>query len=130
MPNVYKRNTQEKLSEHFFSTDFDCHCSNADCLETLVDASLITGLEELWKLMGGFLITSGYRCPKHNETLGGAPKSQHLLGRGVDIKSSKSYNALLMKKFAEQVNLFRLGGIGTYIDHLHVDVGPKRRWGK
>ncbi len=133
MQNTYPKKTKEKLSDHFFTTDFDCHCTLPACTETLIDPNLVIALEELWTAMGAFIMTSCYRCEKHNASVGGGEKSQHLLGKASDLKSTKSYNGPLMAKFAEQVKLFRLGGIGTYSrfpNLIHVDIGPRRRWAK
>ena len=33
------------------------------------------------------VVTSGYRCPKLNKTVGGAAKSQHITGEAADIRA-------------------------------------------
>lgn len=124
----YKKGEQTVLSKHFFSTDFDCHCHYEDCTETFINPKLVEGLQEFYEDTGGFLITSGFRCAKHNAEVQGAPKSQHLLGNAADCRSVKNYNGRLMARMAEDVKIFRMGGIGIYPTFCHVDVGPKRRW--
>jgi len=36
-------------------------------------------------------VNSGYRCPKHNLAVGGASRSQHLLGEAADIAPVSSF---------------------------------------
>jgi len=36
-------------------------------------------------LMPSARVTSWYRTPEHNADVGGAPRSQHLLGLGIDV---------------------------------------------
>jgi len=75
-------------------------------------------------------ITSGYRCPEHNASVGGAGKSQHTIGTAVDIAIS-GLNIGRMYELALQVPEFASGGIGVYHDgHIHLDVrGEPARWG-
>lgn len=130
MVNSYKKKEQTKLSSHFFSTDFDCHCEYPQCDVTLVDEDLVSGLEDLWSLSSGFIIDSGFRCERHNTEIGGVSHSQHKLGRAADCRSVKNYTGNLMARYAEEIKVFRLGGIGIYLNFVHVDVrkGPVR-WG-
>ena len=78
-------------------------------------------------------ITSADRDPAHNAAVGGATGSQHLTpGKALDI----SLAGLSDEQQAKVINQFmsdpRVGGIGFYADHLHVDArsGPKATWGK
>lgn len=70
------------------------------------------------------IITSGLRCAWWNEKIGGAPKSQHLVGKAVDIlatqNESRSIHAL-----AEQLGF---GGVEIGNGFIHLDTGPKRHW--
>lgn len=42
-------------------------------------------LEPVRRRFGAVRVTSGYRCPKLNKAVGGAPLSQHLRGEAADI---------------------------------------------
>jgi hypothetical protein len=71
------------VSKHFDSKEFACKC----CGRTKINIELIIALEKLRELVGRpIIITSGYRCPKHNKEVGGVEHSQHTLGNAVDIK--------------------------------------------
>lgn len=62
--------------------EFQCPC----CLCTRVHTRLVDKLEdlrEIWKKP--LFITSGYRCEKHNQEVGGVPHSLHRKGLAVDV---------------------------------------------
>lgn len=116
------------ISEHFSRDEFACpHCG-----QSVIAPGLIDALEELRALAPSAIrITSGYRCPEHNKSVGGASGSQHQNGVGVDIAIA-DLTVEQMYVLAEQVDGFRNGGLGVYDDgHLHIDVrGRRARWFK
>jgi len=58
-------------------------------------------LENLRQEVGvPFIITSGYRCPAHNQKVGGAVTSAHLYGQAADIKLAGSDAARLVARAA------------------------------
>jgi uncharacterized protein YcbK (DUF882 family) len=80
--------------------------------------------------MGRVTVTSGVRCASHNAAIGGAPGSQHVLGKAADIQ----VEGRTPEEVAQYLNEEYSGkyGIGTYSSWVHIDVkdGPKRRWKK
>lgn len=124
-----------KLSAHFDSSEFLCHCCHQG---TQISGDLINQLEELseaFAIMGkraSITILSGYRCPKHNREVGGAPNSQHMQGIAADITVKSSVGETippsriadyLEKKYPDS------HGIGQYKGWVHFDVRPnKARW--
>ena len=73
---------------------------------------------------GPFIIHSGYRTPETNRLVGGASKSMHQRGKAVDfripgVSNRKIYNFLVSKK---------MGGVGYYKTHIHMDTGRFRTW--
>jgi uncharacterized protein YcbK (DUF882 family) len=70
-------------------------------------------------------VTSGYRCPRRNQAVGGAPESLHLAGMAADVQAA----AATPEHLASVAKGCGAGGIGVYPRHTHVDVGePDRRW--
>ena len=45
-----------------------------------------------------YVITSGYRSPKYNASVGGAKSSVHMTGKAIDISVRGSYVKVLGKK--------------------------------
>jgi len=71
------------------------------------------------------IVNSGYRTPEYNRQVNGAPESRHLTGEAADIVA-QGVSIQELARAAEK--FFGDGGIGTYRGHVHVDVGPQRRW--
>jgi uncharacterized protein YcbK (DUF882 family) len=92
-------------------------------------AALAEHLQALRALAGGPLtVHSGYRCPGHNEAVGGAEFSQHVQGLAADV-SSRAVTPAKLAQLAGKVPTFAAGGIGTYKTWVHVDIrrnGPAR----
>ena len=115
-----------ELVPGFTDNEFVCKC----CGKYWADPVMLGGLATIRRILNKpVIITSAYRCPKHNKEVGGATNSLHLRGKAVDIYI-KGVTAADMAKMAETVEVFRNGGIGTYTpeEFIHVDTGPKRRW--
>jgi hypothetical protein len=115
------------LSENFSKREFLCpHCKEGEA-----SARLIYGLQQLRDRVGKPIrVNSGFRCPVHNEAVGGAKGSQHLFGNAADIVIV-GMSVSEMSRHAEQVPTFRDGGIGRYPDNgfIHVDArGYHKRW--
>lgn len=69
-------------------------------------------------------ISSGYRTPKRNKAIGGAPESYHLSDRARDLiivgKCPHNYRTLALIA----AGLF--GGVISYRTHLHVDTREEK----
>lgn len=115
------------VGRHFQLSEFAC----AGCGQVRVTPGFIklVALLDAMREEAGVpcRVTSGYRCPEHNAQVAGAVQdSQHIEGVAADIVlvglAMPKAQALAEKYFGD-------GGIGVYKDgHLHVDLGPKRRW--
>lgn len=116
----------ERLSKNFTRDEFACHCG---CGFDEVDPRLVAALQEVRDIAGRAVhINSGCRCQEHNASIGGSPKSQHLLGKAADIVI-KGYSQHVVQAIVERVEAFRNGGIGTYRNFTHCDVRDGRaRW--
>lgn len=114
------------LTADFSSKEFECKC----CGKLVHDNRLSVALQAIRDRVGRPVrITSGYRCPKHNKAIGGAPASLHVSGEAADYQIS-GYSVIEMAAVAESSPDFRNGAVGMYPENqfVHADVrsGPKR----
>ena len=76
-----------------------------------------------------FRVTSWYRPEPFNSRVGGARRSQHLGGRAADLVVS----GMNGRQVARELIAWWPGGVGTYAGNrshiIHLDVGPRRKWG-
>lgn len=106
-----------QLSKNFTREEFACKC----CGFSLVDPMLIRGLQVLRDaLRKPVVILSGCRCERHNERVGGAKFSQHLIGRAADIRVEGMSARELYAK-AKDIPMLRGFGVDDERGFLHVD---------
>lgn len=90
---------------------------------------LAEAFESIRYLCGDRPITvfSAYRTPRWNTKVGGAPKSQHVQGRALDLKPPKGMSAEQFYNLIK-TNYKELGiqGIGLYKTFVHIDVRPTK----
>lgn len=118
------------MSKYFKPSELACKCHRCAGQDNTgpvgIDSHLYEVLDKIRERVGKpVYINSGYRCPEHNEEVGGSPNSQHKLGIAADIRW-EGINPVKDAKIA-----FECGadGIGVYASFLHVDVrGYKARW--
>jgi len=106
--------------------DLLCKC----CAQGNPHPNLLLAVNQLQALAQRPLeIHSACRCEKHNAEVGGAPKSQHLLGKAADV-SAPPLTQLELYLLAEQVPFLWQGAIGLYPQpFIHIDVREYRaRW--
>lgn len=126
----YKRFTKGQavqVSEHFYSTEFDCHGSGC-CSETLVNEKLIEYVEQIRVHFDAPVnITSPYRCPTHNSRIGGAVGSRHSKGDAADIVV-KGYSPRVVAQYAESIGILGIGLYETSADghFVHIDTRDYR----
>lgn len=118
-----------KLSKHFDSSEFACHCG-CDYLNYGADVSpaLIQVLEKIRHRLGDIPleINSGVRCPSHNYDVGGVSNSRHVYGDAADVACPMGIDSTTIAAIAEEEGA---DGIGIYPDFVHVDMrGYKARW--
>lgn len=71
------------------------------------------------------ILTSGFRTMHTNAAIEGAERnSMHLYGRAADIASPHYTPSQLF----QMASFFKLGGVGVYPKHVHVDSGRVRYW--
>ena len=115
-----------RLSKHFNSYEFECHCGKCDLVAPPEDLLIV--LEEVREYFDRpVTIMSGYRCKHHNNSVGGAKRSKHLKGIASDIivsgVSPNTVQKYLLRKYPRKY------GIGRYSYFTHIDVRTKKgRW--
>lgn len=120
--NTYKKGQKTKLSENFNSSEFDCHGSGC-CSETIINPKLVEYVQKIRDHFGkSITVTSGYRCPVHNQRIGGATGSRHSKGDAADIVISGVAPAEVAK-YAESIGIKGIGLYETNADghFTHVD---------
>lgn len=120
---------EEYLSKHFKRKEFACKDGCGLGLnDGDVNPELVEVLEDVREHFGKpVVINSGLRCETHNKRVGGAPKSQHLLGTAADIRIAgvdpKEVYNYLHNKYSDKY------GVGKYNNFTHIDVREnKSRW--
>lgn len=71
----------------FKINEFTCRCCGVG--EFIISGKLLTALQSIRNdFKNPMIINCGYRCPKHNAEVGGAPQSAHLSGEAADISDT------------------------------------------
>jgi len=99
---------------YFKPEEFACRC----CGKHPIDALFLAQLEKARGIAGvPFVITSGYRCPKHNAAVGSTSKN-HTSGKAADIKAADGPTRGKILK-----GLYRAGfqRVGIAKDFIHAD---------
>ena len=82
-----------------------------------------------------FRVSSGFRSSAHNNAVGGANKSQHMIFATDIIPSTKSplleepYLPIALEMLADKADELGFNGIGLYDNFIHLDKREtKSRW--
>ena len=114
-----------------YSLNFDrkelaCTC----CGKLVMDAGFIEKLELARELAGiPFPISSGFRCPAHNKTVGSTSQN-HVSGRAVDIKCTMGHERRLILNglIGAEFNRIGIGRIFLHCDTMDELGSPKSYW--
>ena len=122
-----------KLSKNFSLSEFDCNDGSVTPKEVIVNLQLLAEqLQVLRDFVGKpITINSGYRSPAYNKKIGGASRSQHLLGTAADIRidgiSPREVHGIVSELIKD--GRMKEGGLGKYSSFTHYDIrGNKARW--
>lgn len=118
----------QALSRHFNSSEFECKCKQPRCNSSFIATELLDVLRDVRRYFGAPVkITSGYRCITHNESVGGAVRSQHPMGTAADIQVAGIEPIKVQDYLEDQYP--DTYGIGRYTTFTHIDVREnKARW--
>lgn len=139
---MYNIHTNEKLNIRYCSSG----CYDRDALEKInyflrchytnevkeIDVGVLDLLCDIRDSVGKkqeMQIISGYRSPAYNQYLASLGRrvsrnSLHLQGLAIDF----AIEGISNERLAHIAKSFRAGGVGTYADFVHVDVGRVRYW--
>ena len=106
------------MANYFTRKELECRC----CGKCLISDELLSRLNQAREMAGiPFVITSGYRCEKHNEEVGGKPTSAHMSGKAVDIAFKTSNQCFKIVKALYDSGFKRIG-INFAKSFVHCDV--------
>lgn len=110
------------MSMYFSDYETMCHCG---CGGNHINPLLMEKLDFMRREIGGPLeLSCAYRCPAHNEEVGGVPNSQHVQGNAADVLVPDYRHCNTAEQLAWYAERAGFDGIGVYPDSgfVHVDV--------
>ncbi len=107
--------------------EYTCHCCGTYPAE--LDGEWVSGVYS--KLFEAFsdireewgepiVVSSGFRCARHNALVGGVPLSAHLFGVALDLRTGSIEKSREMRGLARSIN--KDLRIGVYPTFIHIDV--------
>lgn len=116
--------SSKQITKHFHSTEFRCKCG---CGKIYIEEKLVNNMEKLFERLNASkcIISSGYRCSKHDKAVGGSGTGQHTKGYASDCIYYDKNNKIIPSKIvicvAYDLDLFR--GIAKIDDnYTHLDI--------
>lgn len=127
----FYKGDNKKLSPNFSSKEFECPCDKCDQELQYIDQNLVDKLQSVRIAYGdSIVINSGYRCPSHNEEVGGKENSSHMTGLAADISPKRKTLDDLDNLYEICYNEFDNIGDGRRLQFIHVDVRVAKKTGK
>jgi hypothetical protein len=121
---TYQENNKVQLSKNFNSYEFRCGLGRTcPCSTILIDDKLVEYLQKIRDHFGKpVTITSAYRCPSYNKSIGGTTGSYHSKGMAADIQV-KGVTPREVAKYAESIGVLGIGLYETDKDghFVHID---------
>ena len=107
--------------EYVKREELDCPCcgmnnTRPSFLKKLNKARLYAGIP--------FVINSGCRCKKHNDAVGGAEDSDHMIGGGADIRCSSGLERFIIVNALIKAGITRIGVAKSFI---HAGENPSKK---
>lgn len=109
---TYQENAKTQLSKNFNSYEFRCGLGRScSCSTILIDDKLVEYLQKIRDHFGkSITITSAYRCPSYNRSIGSSTGSYHSKGMAVDFVVS----GVVSREVAKYAESIGIKGIGLY----------------
>ena len=118
------RDGNNKLSDSFRVREFACK-DGSD--KIIIDDALVSYLQRIRNWAGAeIIISSGYRTPAHNASIGGAKTSYHTKGRAADIYVKDRKKTI--GQIADYAQAIGVKGIEKNEDsnYVHIDTRPNK----
>ncbi len=121
------------MTKNFSKKEFECKCGCEMPLEVYSNVIKLAGQLQILRdyLNEPITINSAYRCPEHNEKIGGVKTSQHLLGKAADItiKNLTPVEVFTIIEDLIDIGVLLQGGLGLYDTFVRTDIRKtKARW--
>ncbi len=115
-----------QLTRNFTDDEFKCPCCGG-YTDSLPFRAFLAKLQDARSVAGiPFIITSGYRCPKHNKEVGGKSDSSHLKGIAADILVHTASERFIVTNGLIKAGFVRIG-VGQNFIHVDMDVSKPQR---
>lgn len=126
---AYPYNSKAKLSTHFSANEFKCKCGGTHPI--YISTELIDKLEVLYDAIGAKrgVVSSGYRCAKHDRNVGGSGGGMHTKGYAVDIvfynDKNRVIDSRLISCVAQDLGFKGIANITKFYTYIHLDMGNR-----
>lgn len=121
---TYQENSKVQLSKNFNSYEFRCGLGRpCSCSTILIDDKLVEYLQKIRDHFGkSITITSAYRCPSYNKSIGSGTGSYHTKGMAADIVVN-GVAPREVAKYAESIGILGVGLYESAVDghFVHID---------
>lgn len=136
MIKTYAYNDDIQLQPHFKSSEFRCKCGKKH--DYKVDTELVRGLEafftkipELFDItVSKICLTSGYRCPAHDRSVGGSGVGPHVDGYAADFIAYDDANQPISSKIiscaAQEIGFRGIANITKAYIYTHCDMKDRK----
>jgi uncharacterized protein YcbK (DUF882 family) len=85
-----------------------------------LDRALVLGLEEYREEVGGpVIVSSGYRDPKYNQSIGSPYNSQHVYGNAADVEQKLRLGPVKKLRRFSGIGVVKRTGLVLHMDVRH-----------
>ena len=137
MIKTYSYDQDVRLAPHFRSSEFRCKCGKKH--DYLIDEDLPKNLEKLFTVIPELFgikvkeirLTSGYRCPAHDRSVGGSGSGPHTGGYAADYcvydEDGKIISTKIVCCAAQEIGFKGIANIDANYLYIHSDM-KNRIW--
>ena len=98
---MFPKYSKYRLTEYLGTEEVQCHCEHKDCKTQVISAQTVESFRQLRNAYSKpIIVTSGFRCQRHNYMEGGTNDSRHKLGGALDLFVETREDLRQLKKMA------------------------------